>query len=229
MNDSNGTYIHGIFLNEIKNRFLCNVSINGEENVCYIPSSCRLSNFIDLTGREVILKPIVSSNARTRYSVYAFKYKRGYILVNLAQTNQIIEKQIHRRLFSFLGKRKNVIREHKIEGYKTDLFIEDSKTLIEIKCSLAFEKVAVFPSVYSERSIQQLMEISALLDAGYKACYIFACLNPYVKAVRINQEIPQFCNAFNDCVRKGMIVNAFSIKLIDLIPQVQSRIEVFLE
>jgi len=226
--DLKEAYIHGVFLNEIKNRFLCNVSINGEETICYIPSSCRLSNFIDLTGREVLLKPITSPNARTKYSVYALKFKRGYILLNLAQANQIVEAQIHKRLFSFLGKRENVIREFKIGGYKTDLFIEDSKTLIEIKSSLAFEKEAVFPSVYSERSIKQLTEIASLLDAGYNACYIFASLNPYIKTIRINQDIPEFCNALNYCISKGMTVHAYAIKLVEAKPLIQSEIEVVL-
>ena len=51
-------YIYGTFQMEIKNRFLCSVNIDGKDETCYIPSSCRLSNFIDMTGRTVLLKPI---------------------------------------------------------------------------------------------------------------------------------------------------------------------------
>lgn len=42
-------YVYGTFQAEIKNRFLCSVNIGGKDAVCYIPSSCRLSNFIDMT------------------------------------------------------------------------------------------------------------------------------------------------------------------------------------
>ena len=50
--------IYGKFKEEIKNRFLCTVNINGANTICYIPSSCRLSNFINLTDRMVMLQPI---------------------------------------------------------------------------------------------------------------------------------------------------------------------------
>lgn len=57
-------YVYGTFQNEIKNRFLCSVNIDGKDVICYIPSSCRLSNFIDMTGRTVLLRPIEASNAK---------------------------------------------------------------------------------------------------------------------------------------------------------------------
>lgn len=99
-------YVYGTFQAEIKNRFLCSVNIGGKDAVCYIPSSCRLSNFIDMTGRTVLLRPIETPNTRTAYAVYAVKYRKGFILLNLAQTNRVIEAQIRRRYFSFLGVRK---------------------------------------------------------------------------------------------------------------------------
>ena len=101
-------YVYGTFQAEIKNRFLCSVNIGGKDAVCYIPSSCRLSNFIDMTGRTVLLRPIETPNTRTAYAVYAVKYRKGFILLNLAQTNRVNEAQIRRRYFSFLGVRKKI-------------------------------------------------------------------------------------------------------------------------
>lgn len=49
---------YGIFKTEIKNRFLCTVNVDGIDTLCYIPSSCRLSNFINMNGRGVLLLPI---------------------------------------------------------------------------------------------------------------------------------------------------------------------------
>mgnify|MGYP000805719294 FL=1 len=117
-----------------------------------------------MTGRTVLLKHIETPNSRTPYAVYAVKYRRNFILLNLAQANRVIEAQIRRRYFSFLGVRKKVSREYKIGSYKTDLFIHDTNTLIEIKSTLAFSKESVFPTVYSERAVNQLKEISRLLD-----------------------------------------------------------------
>ncbi len=96
-------YVQGVFKSEIKNRFLCQVNVAGDDVVCYIPSSCRLSNFLDLTNRNVLLKPVKDKNAKTKYSVYAVEFEKNYILLNLSQSNRIIENQINRRYFSFLG------------------------------------------------------------------------------------------------------------------------------
>lgn len=221
-----GDFVHGTFQTEIKNRFLCNVEIDGKSVTCYIPSSCRLSNFIDMTGRMVLLKPIKTPNARTPYAVYAVKHRRNYILLNLAQANRIIEAQIGKRYFAFLGKRKQVSHEYKIGSYKTDLFIHDTNTLIEIKSTLSFSKESVFPSVYSERAIMQLKEIALLLDKGYKACYVLVSLNQSVKEIAINKQVKDFYNAFMECVDKGMTYCAFSIRLHEQKPELYSKIKV---
>lgn len=219
-------YVYGTFQTEFKNRFLCSVDIGGEEVTCYIPSSCRLSNFIDMTGRTVLLKPIETPNARTSYAVYAVKYRKNFILLNLAQANRVIEAQIRRRYFSFLGMRKNVQHEYKIGNYKTDLFIHDTNTLIEIKSTLAFSRESTFPTVYSERAVKQLKEISRLLDEGYRACYILVSLNPSVKEIMINAEVEDYYNTFIECVEKGMTYCAFSVRLREQTPELHSKIKV---
>lgn len=225
--DFNGL-LCGTFQAEIKNRFLCSVRIGNEDVVCYIPSSCRLSNFIDMTGRTVLLKPVETPNARTKYAVYAVRYRRGYILLNLAQSNRVIESQISRRYFSFLGSRKRVSREYKVGDYKTDLFIHDTSTLIEIKSTLSFSKSATFPTVYSERAVKQLRELSRLMDEGYRACYVLTSLNPGVKELSINEQVEDYYQAFRECVNKGMTYCAFSIQLNEQVPIIHSRIKVSL-
>lgn len=159
--------IVGTFIKEEKNRFLCLVEVSGIETVCYIPSSCRLSNFLNLDGRQVLLRPIKSQKARTEYSVFAVKNRKGFIPIDLSIANRVVEKQLNSRGFSFLGKRKNVIREVMLDGYKTDLYINDTNTIIEIKSILSFNDETVFPTVYSERAVKQLIKIKDLLLQGY--------------------------------------------------------------
>lgn len=156
--------IYGTFKEESKNRFLCQVTIDSKDVECYIPSSCRLGNFIDMKGRTVLLKHNQAKDARTEYAIYAVKIKNEFILLNLSQANRIIEEALPKRRFSFLGLRRQIVREKKIGGYKSDLYIEDTKTLIEIKSILSFQKTALFPTVYSERGIKQLVQLSSLLD-----------------------------------------------------------------
>lgn len=221
--------ITGIFKTELKNRFLCTVCVDGTDVTCYIPSSCRLSNFVDLSGKTVLLKPNQSTTGRTAYAVYALKHGRQWILLNLAQANRIIEAQLPRRYFSFLGKRKNVAHEICVESYKTDLFIHDTNTVVEIKSILSFDTNAAFPTVYSERAVEQLKKLSHLLDMGYSVCYLFVSLNPRVKSLSLNKCVPDYYSLFRECIDKGMIVRAFSIRMEEHGPQIYKKVELSIE
>lgn len=222
------SFKHGIFKEELKNRFLCLVEIDGEDTLCYIPSSCRLSNFIDLTGREVLVSPVLSPDARTRYSIFALSGNHGFILLNMSKANEVVAGNIGSRRFSFLGKRKLIRREYKIDGYKSDIYIEETRTIVEIKSILSFAKgrEARFPSVYSQRAIDQLIKLRHLLDEGYRVSYVFVSLNPSIKRLAINKEIEEYRNAFSCCIEKGMMVKGVSVKLIDGEPIVCSSLTV---
>lgn len=219
---------HGIFKEELKNRFLCRVEINGEDTLCYIPSSCRLGNFIDLTGREVLVSPVLSPNARTRYSVYALSGNNGYILLNMSKANDAVASSITNKRFSYLGKRTRIRTEYKVTGYKSDLYIEDTKTLIEIKSILSFSKgcQAQFPSVYSQRAVDQLIKLRCLLDAGYNVSYIFVSLNPRIRKLVINEAINEYRDVLISCVEKGMTVKGVSLKIVDGEPIIYSSVPV---
>ena len=95
-------------------------------------------------------------------------------------------------IFSFLGVRKKDFHEYKIGNYKADLFIHDTNTPLRLKVLCHFSKKSTFPTVYSERAVKQLTEISRLLDEGYRACYILVSLNPSVKEITINSEIEDY-------------------------------------
>ena len=206
--------IEGIFVQELKNRFLCEVLINGISTVCYVPSSCHLSNFLVLKGKKVLLLPTVTPNARTRYSLFAIPFKRSYILLNTSIANYAVLESMGSRRLSFLGKRKTVLSEHPVEGYKADAFIEDTKTIVEIKSVLSVDETACFPTVYSERAIHQLKKLQELMEAGYNAHFIIVALNPYIKRVRIVRANGLW-DALKPCIDSGMRVSAFVCRLND--------------
>lgn len=222
-------YIYGTFIKETPNRFLCTVLIDNDVVECYIPSSCRLSNFLNLEGQTVILTPNNNAKARTRFSVYAVKVGKQFILLNLSKANRIIEEKLNTRRFAFLGQREHISSEKSIAGYKSDLFIEDTDTIIEIKSILSFDKLAYFPSVYSERGVKQLLKLSSLLDQGYKACYFFVSLNPYVKMVKLNDKTADYAKVFKECISKGMKCYGFTVKLQNTTPVLCSQIPIQFE
>lgn len=154
------------------------------------------------------------------------KIKNEIILLNLSQANRIIEEALHKRRFSFLGLRRQIVREKKIGGYKSDLYIEDTKTIIEIKSILSFQKAALFPTVYSERGIKQLAQLSTLLDEGFKVCYLFVSFSHHVREIQINNGIEEYARLLNVCLEKGMTVYGITLKMKDGCPLIHSTIPV---
>ena len=216
----------GQFISENKNRFLCTVKIDGAEEVCYIASSCRLDNFIDLRGKSVLLIKNKGAKGRTKYSVIGVKYKRNYIILNTSWANKAIGSSFLKRRFSFLGKRTDYRAEIDVSGYKADFYIPYSKTIIEVKSVIATNDMAIFPTVYSERTLVQLKRIAELLDEGYKGYFIIVSLNPYVKAIKLLQDT-EVISQLNECITRGLIVKGFRCRLsADGLPQITREIPV---
>ena len=176
----------------------------------------------------MLVSPVLSSDARAKHSVYTLFGNNGFILLNMTKANAVVANSISSRRFSYLGKRTHLRKEYKVGGYKSDLFIEDTETVVEIKSILSFaeDKVVQFPSVYSQRAIDQLVKLSCLLDAGYNVSYIFVSLNPRIKWLAINEEIAEYRDAFRCCIKKGMKVKGVSLKLIDGEPIVYSSLPI---
>ena len=221
--NGNSSYISGVFVKELKNRFLCEVKIDGKVEECYVPSSCHLSNFLQLKGKRVVLIPTQGKNPRTKYALYAAPYRRNYIILNTSLSNVAIEKGIHNRRFSYLGKRSNVQKEHSVEGYKADLYIPKTKTIVEIKSVLSENDEAVFPTVFSERTQNQLKSIQEMLDKGYKVVFIIVSLNPYIKKLTIDIST-EFYLELTRCIEKGMEIRAYTSHLKDYEIEIKKQI-----
>lgn len=221
--NGNSSYISGVFVKELKNRFLCEVKIDGKVEECYVPSSCHLSNFLQLKGKRVVLIPTQGKNPRTKYALYAAPYRRNYIILNTSLSNVAIEKGIHNRRFSYLGKRSNVQKEHSVEGYKADLYIPQTKTIVEIKSVLSEKNEAVFPTVFSERTQNQLKSIQEMLEKGYKVVFIIVSLNPYIKKLTIGKST-EFYSELTRCIEKGMEIRAYTSHLKDYEIEIKKQI-----
>lgn len=204
--------LSGKFLKENKNRFRCMVEIDGVETLCYIASSCRLDNFVSLTGKEVLLKPTTGRGVNAKYTVCGLKYKRSYILLNTSFANRAVENSIKSRRFAFIGAREGYQREHTIDGYKTDLYLPSSKTIIEVKSVISTAEQAQFGTVHSDRFLRQLADIEELIEAGYNARLFIISLNPYTKAIELPSGNALAC-AIDRCKTIGLQINAFTCRI----------------
>ncbi len=224
MKKADSLFTRATFVSELNNRFRCRVRIHNEETTCYVPSSCKLSNFVDLSGCNVLLRP-TTSKSEIQFSLYAAETKGGVVLLNLAEANRIIATSIRKRRFSFLGRRKTIRREALIDGYKCDLYIEDTDTIVEIKTILSLGKDGYFPTVHSARSNKQLEALERLLDSGHRVCYLFVALCPKTKRLHLDFD-DQYNRLFRRCIEKGMLYYGCGLKMADNEFAVVSQIEV---
>lgn len=212
--------IKGIFIGEEKNRFIASVSIDNKICECYIPSSSKLENYINLKGKEVLLKKNKDSKSRTKYSLLAVKYYNSYVILNLNMANNLVLEYIQHKEFI------TIKREKFINNYKSDLFIEDINKIVEVKAFIATRKEVIFPTVYSERALKQLREIKILLNKGYKVDYYFIGLSSIVKKVKINGEKVEYYKLLKECIDKGMDIRGFNIKYEDNSISIYKKIKV---
>jgi len=199
----------GKFIEECKNRFLCLVEINGNIEECYVSSSSRLENYIDLTGCKVLLKENVGKKLRTNYTLQAAYYKRAWVLLNLNHINELV----YMEYLSATGiARAGIIREHFIGEYKSDLYIPKKEKIVEAKGILSGDNIAKFPLVSCGRALKQMEEIEHLLDEGLKVDYTFVLMNPKIQAITLNSEQKQFIEMFTACVDKGLVARYYTVR-----------------
>ncbi|MDF2985217.1 MAG: nuclease SfsA [Eubacterium sp.] len=207
--------IEGIFLAECKNRFLCKVLINGIEVECYLPSSSKLEPLINLKGKKVLLTLNKATNIRTKYSVFAVKHYNKYILLNLNVANLVLGEHLQKS-YGFLRSSSVILREKTIEGYKADFaLLGEHKTLFEAKSIISTKQATLFPSVNSNRAIEQLYKIGKLLDLGWNVQYYFISLSPFVKILNINSQFQSYIEQFNNCLHKGMEVKGLGCSFLN--------------
>ena len=124
----------GVFLEECKHRFRCLVKVRDKEEICYLSSSSKLTPFIQLQGREVLLIKNLNSKSKSAYTVHAVKSDTGYILLNLGHVNALLMTEFEKPGGYYAGA-KEIFREKKVhQNLRADFCIEqEQRTIIEAK------------------------------------------------------------------------------------------------
>ena len=98
-----------------------------------------------------------------------------------------------------------------------------SSAIDKIKSVLSEKNEAVFPTVFSERTQNQLKNIQEMLDKGYNVAFIIVSLNPYIKKLTIDKST-QFYSELTRCIEKGMEIRAYTSHLKDYEIEIKKQI-----
>ena len=198
-------YKKGIFIKELKNRFKAEILIDGISTTCYVGSSCKLNKLINLSNREVILQNVIKKNSNLEFSLIAAKFSNKYIILNstfanIAYENYLIKNNNHNY---------RILKEHTVSGYKSDFYINETRTIIEIKSLITENNIESFPQIKSQRFERQISNISRLIKEGYNFRLIIVSLNPTLKKVVLKDELSSLKELLEDTFQ----IEAYSCSL----------------
>jgi DNA-binding sugar fermentation-stimulating protein len=199
--------IEGIFIKECNHRFKCIVKINGAEELCYVPSSSRLSPLINLENKKVLVKKNSKTSSNLNYKLFAVENRNSFILLDLLYINKLVYSYIYNsKKFAFA----EIIPEYKFSnGYKSDFLLRtgEQRIVIEAKSVLTINSIAKYPSFELKRAIKQLKAIKELLlQINLKVLYWFIFLNPDTDSLELKDDKSEYYLLFKECLGLGMEV-----------------------
>ena len=180
-------YIKGIFINELPNRFRAEILIDGKREICYVGSSCKLNNLINIRNHEVILQNIEKKNSNLAYSLIAAKFDNKYIILNSLYANKAYENYLKTQNCN--SDSNIILKEYTESGYKSDFYLTNTKTIIEIKSIITEKKEELFPQINSQRFKRQINNIPRLIEEGYNFRLVIISLNPGLRKVILKEEL----------------------------------------
>lgn len=199
----------GIFINEIDNRFKCIVDIDDHQEICYVPSSCRLQNLINANGKEIFLVKVKNLQSKLRYSLLAMRFGQSLIFLNSSLANLLVKAYLEQIMSSSDVSKISIKSEYNHNGYKADFYVPSEDLFIEVKSIISALSMPQFLSVNSERAVRQLSAIQKILSSGSVVHYYIICLNPYTRSVLISQN-KEIAKLLEKNIASGLVVKAFS-------------------
>lgn len=212
---------HGIFISR-PNRFIANVSIDGQSHVCHVKNTGRCRELL-YEGVEVILEKSDSQSRKTEYDLVAV-YK-GDRLIN-------IDSQAPNKVFGewakesgYFGKIDLLKPECTYKSSRFDYYIESEgkRIFAEIKgCTLETGGVAKFPDAPTTRGVKHINELADAVKNGYEAYVFFIIQMGGCKYFTPNTDThPEFASALKKavgggvkviCVECDVLEDGFSVK-----------------
>lgn len=188
-----------------KNRFICDVEIDGKVFQCHVKNTGRLKELL-VSGTPCFVQETDKAERKTKYSLIAIQ--KGSEVVN-------IDSQAPNKVFYEWAKSGKFIEgisfikpEKTYGNSRFDCYIEaeERKIFIEIK-GVTLEKngIAMFPDAPTERGVKHLKELCECIKDGYEAYIVFVVQMKGVHAFSPNREThPEFADALCECKRKGV-------------------------
>ena len=184
------------------NRFVAEVSLNGETEVVHVKNTGRCRELL-IPGCEVWLTAPGTPDRKTKYDLVAVRKSDGVLYnIDSQAPNKVVKEWLDKQDYT------KVIPEYTYGDSRIDFYMEkvDSdgkieKYLMEVKgCTLEIDGIGYFPDAPTERGVKHIRELIKAREEGYSATLIFIIQMAGMKYIRPNDETHP---AFGDALRKA--------------------------
>uniref|UniRef100_A0A0F2LPA1 Sugar fermentation stimulation protein homolog n=1 Tax=Candidatus Aramenus sulfurataquae TaxID=1326980 RepID=A0A0F2LPA1_9CREN len=191
--------LHEEVVKERVNRFLV---LTASSRVCHLHDPGRLKELI-YPGNRILVREVNRGKRKTDCQVTA-AWDGTWVITDSSVHSQIAEK--------FLPGAK---REVKVGNSRLDFQFGD--TFVEVKgCTLAKNRVALFPDAPTERGRRHLEELIRLKEKGYRAKVMVLVMRDDVDCFLPNTETDRkFAETFYEALRRGVELEVKVFSLVD--------------
>ena len=160
--------VKGTFIKR-DNRFIAQVNINGNVEVCHVKNTGRCRELL-VKGAEVFLEPSTNPERKTKFSLVVVNKNGRLVNMDSQAPNKVVEEAILNGLI--FDNVTYLKREFRYCKSRFDFYMEQGsvKSFIEVKgVTLENNNVVSFPDAPSERAVKHLDELKKSINDGYNA------------------------------------------------------------
>ncbi len=190
------------------NRFIANVIIDGNIEVCHVKNTGRCKELL-VKGTTVYLQKSDNPNRKTKYDLISVQ--KGSRLINM--DSQIVNSVVIEYLNNLFDDVIFIKPEYKYGNSRFDIYAETKtdKIFIEVKgVTLENNGVVSFPDAPTERGMKHLKELQKAVTEGYRAYVLFVVQMENVKYFEPNYKThPEFAEELKKAKENGVILLAY--------------------
>jgi len=201
-----GKVVSGTFLAR-PNRFIAQVEINGQVEVCHVKNTGRCRELL-VPGARVYLQDCASPTRKTQYDLIAVE--KGKLLINMdAQAPNHVAAEYLPHLFPGVT---TIRPETKYGNSRFDFYLEThrEKWFVEVKgVTLEQDGIAKFPDAPTQRGVKHIEELIRCQADGYRAMLLFIIQMKGIQYLIPNDDThPTFGATLRKAAASGVTVKA---------------------
>jgi sugar fermentation stimulation protein A len=201
------------------NRFTIRAKMGLKIEKVYLQNPGKLSTVIS-PGAEILCERAMGGKRKTRFSAFAIKVGKSYVMVNSSLANTIFSNAIESGAIREFRGSSIVSRERSLPAFgRIDFVLNDrdgKPVYVEVKsCTHVEGGIAKFPDRRTERGRRHLRALTDLASKGARCHIVFVVQRPDAKMFKPFRDVdPGFADMLEGAAVAGVRIGAIATKFV---------------